>query len=145
MYPPQHPGPPPQHPGAPPVPPHMQGHYPQKGSSSNNCCCICLCLVLTPLFCCVFIVVIAIIAAISGAAAPGTGGDSTPLDVCNPLGRICEPSACLENGGFDNDCCAMPGTGSCQEGFTWAFNQEHNGCASIANNYGSCCTPDEIV
>ena len=39
----------------------------------------------------------------------------------------------------------MPGTGSCLDGYTWAFNQVHNGCATIAGNYGSCCTPNDVV
>ena len=69
---------------------------------------------------------------------------STPADGCQPLGLICEPSACLEDGRFDNDCCALPASGTCQSGYTFAFNQHSNGCV-LHNNPGYCCTPDDVI
>ena len=36
-------------------------------------------------------------------------------------------SACRENGGYDDDCCAMRGTGSCEEGYEYEEGQESCG------------------
>ena len=33
-----------------------------------------------------------------------------------------DPSKCRENGGFDNDCCALEGTSSCADGFEMVMN-----------------------
>ena len=38
-----------------------------------------------------------------------------------------EPSACRENGGFDDDCCVMKGTGSCEEGYMYEEGEESCG------------------
>lgn len=47
----------------------------------------------------------------------------------------CEPSACLERNGFDGDCCAAPGEGSCQEGYKYEVGPEcWHGVA-----YKTCC------
>ena len=38
--------------------------------------------------------------------------------------RTHDASKCRENGGFDNDCCALEGTASCADGFEMDFTSD---------------------
>ena len=67
-------------------------------------------------------------------------GDCSPVleieDTCVPRGH--DPSACRESGGVDNDCCAMEGTSSCADGFTFVIGTEpcYRRCAKPCPNDG---------
>jgi len=49
------------------------------------------------------------------------------------------PSACRENGGFDNDCCALPGTAECAEGFVFSTGDL---CCGSAGCLDTICTEE---
>ena len=48
-----------------------------------------------------------------------------------------DPSKCLENGKFDNDCCAIRGTESCGGGYlkTWSNTVCYDGGSWKAHSY----------
>lgn len=55
-------------------------------------------------------------------------------------GTVCEPDACLENGGYDYDCCGLEGTTGCSGDHVFSLTA-NNGCMW---NAGTCCTPTSL-
>ena len=95
------------------------------------------------------------IGAVTSCCTQIAGDVDEDIDGCENYGNsydsdctseYCEESAvkpssrvCLENGHVDSDCCAMPGTGSCAEGYAYTAGSECHWIGAVT----SCCSPIE--
>jgi len=70
-------------------------------------------------------------AALTGASTSGGNGSAT-----GGGGDECIESKCMENHGFDTDCCAAPGDGSCDDGYHFSTGDN---CFSILA-VKTCCS-----
>ena len=53
-------------------------------------------------------------------AQPAVVADPASVATVADTSGACIASACLEWGGYDNDCCVWEGTGSCKSGYTYS-------------------------
>ena len=88
--------------------------------------------------CCCCLITIVVIST-AGSANKDAGDTKMPCDLSV---NYCDASQCLENDGFDNDCCGLNGSVDCSAGYTFSFRTNSNGCLW---NTGTCCVPDEMV